>query len=179
MTCPESRIEAIADQVATDEIAGLASLEKLIVEYPEDARLYFLRGSIWAGQGLIDKARDSMAQALEISPGYDIARFQLGFLELTSADPVAAQRTWAQLRAYPTDHFLRLFVEGLVCLIDDDFVQTAALLRQGMAMNDAIPQMNADMQLIIDQIGQPGDTLQVTSETHLLLQRYNIGETRH
>lgn len=178
MKCPEQDIETLLDQIRTDEAGAIVQLDRLIALYPGDAQLHFLQGSIHAGEGRIAEARQSMARALEIAPDYDVARFQLGLLELTSGEPAAAEQHWAPLKAYPADHFLRLFVEGLECLIRDDFPQTVALLRQGIEANDILPQMNHDMQLVIDQVNpsteaEPEPAL---SDMHLLLQRYT---TRH
>jgi tetratricopeptide (TPR) repeat protein len=177
--CPKLDIEDLTARLEANEADASLRLDELISAYPDDPQLLFLKGSILAGEGQTGEGRRLIARSLELAPDYDIARFQLGFLELTSGDAVEAEQTWAPLREYPADHFLRLFVDGLGYLIRDDFAEAIRLLRCGIEANDLIPQMNHDMQLIIDQIGSPTEQKSELSESHLLLQRYNVGDTRH
>ena len=180
--CPDAEIEAVAAQLRDDEDRAMPRLDGLIADYPSDARLHFLKGSVLAGNGRIDDGHAAMVKAVELAPGYHVARLQLGLLELSSGDAAAAEATWDPLRDLPDDNFLRLFVNGLRHLIRDEFVECRALLLRGMALNDELPEMNGDMRLILDEMPEAardeGEAAE-TSETHLLLQRYTNGDTRH
>ena len=80
-----------------------------------------------------------------------LARFQLGFFELTSGEAVRALATWEPLDTLPEGHYLGHFVTGLRHLIADRFADAIAALEAGIAVNDENAPLNRDMQLIIDE----------------------------
>ncbi|HEY5723951.1 MAG TPA: tetratricopeptide repeat protein [Allosphingosinicella sp.] len=149
--CPE---QALADllEIAADDEKGVAEADRLLLEYPRDPRLHFLRGSILAGMGRIEEAGRAMGEAVEIAPGFAIARFQLGFLLFTSGDPDSAAEVWAPLLEAPEGDSLALFVRGLAHLARDEFADAAAMLREGIAANRFNPALNADMNRLIAEI---------------------------
>jgi len=129
----------------------MRDLDAMLDEYPNDARLYFLKGSLLAGEQDYSAARAAMRHAVDLAPNYHVARFQLGFLLLTSGEPHAAQEAWGPLYSLPPDHYLRIFVDGLCHLIRDEFPETIKLLQKGMALNNENQPMNRDMQLIVEE----------------------------
>ncbi|WP_235524094.1 tetratricopeptide repeat protein [Sphingomonas sp. Leaf33] len=131
----------------------LAFAERLIAAYPDDARLHFLRGSFLAGSGRPIEAHASLSLAVQLAPDFHLARFQLGFFELTSAEPARALATWEPLGALPEDHYLSHFVAGLTHLIHDRFPETIRELEVGISANGENPPLNRDMALIIEQCG--------------------------
>lgn len=180
--CPPALLAAAIESIQRDEVQGLAQVEGLIVDHDRDPRLHFLRGSLLASLKRYDEAQVAMTHAVEIAPGYAIARFQLGLLQLTSGEPDAAINTWRDLKALPQDDTLHLFVIGLEHLIQDHFDEAVAKLRQGIAQNQTFPPLNNDMQMLVDQIlEQKGRTQQEepVSAAHFLLQQYNSKSTKH
>lgn len=174
--CPADLMAELVATATRDEPAGLARLDVLLETYDGDPRLHFLRGSLLASAEAYALARQSMQRAVDIAPGYAVARFQLGLLEMSSGDAAAALETLQPLEALPPDNPLRLFARGLNHLVADDFVQTVQCLKEGIALNTEIPAINHDMQLIVDQAleamkGQGADAAPV-SAAHLLLQQY-------
>lgn len=148
--CGDEEMQALlaAIQETPDQ---LALVERMVAVYPEDARLHFLRGSLLAGSGRPIEAHISLSRAVEIDPDFTLARFQLGFFELTSGEVARAVATWETLEALPEDHYLRHFVTGLTHLIHDRFAETIAALEAGIAVNQETLPLNGDMQLIIDR----------------------------
>jgi len=181
--CPDDRLMAGVEAARDGDETGLAHIEALIGEYPSDPRLHFMRGSMLAGLKRYGEAHEAMGRAIDIAPGFAVARFQLGLLQLSSGDAVAAETTWAPLHALPEESSLRLFVVGLGHLIRDEFEATITTLEQGIALNTENPPMNRDMRLIIDgareKLGSSGDGDEATSSAHLLLQQYELKNTRH
>ena len=180
--CPADLLaETVAELDGAGE-QGVAKVDRLLLLYPRDARLHFLRGSLLAGLAAYPQAREAMAVATTLAPDYALARFQLGFLELTSGDAAKALQTWAPLRDLEPEQPLRLFVEGLTHLVADEFRAAIASLNDGIARNPDLPPLNADMRLIIarvetlmaDGLKSSGDV----SASHLLLQQYG-DRTKH
>ena len=160
---------------ASDE---LAFAERLIEAHPDDARLHFLRGSMLAGASRPIEAHASLSRAVELAPDFTLARFQLGFFELTSGEAARALKTWEPLDALPQDHYLAHFVAGLRHLIHDRFSNAVAELRQGIALNEENAPLNGDMQLIIDQCADLTDSpVEEASATSVLLNQFGRGTT--
>lgn len=172
--CPPERMSELIATATRDEREGLALLDGLLDAYAGDARLHFLRGSLLAAVRDYGEARLAMQQAVAVAPGYALARFQLGLLELSSGEPAAAIETWRPLEALPAEHPLRLFARGLNHMIVDDFGPAIELLERGMTGNDEIPALNRDMQLLVDGMREKagGGAAEPVSSAHLLLQQY-------
>ena len=187
--CPPELLSEALEAMRTDDVDGLRRLDALIERYGLDARLHFLRGSLLAGLKRYGEAHAAMARAVEVAPGYALARFQLGFLELTSGDSAAADATWRPLQDIDPDNPLGHLVRGLQHLARDEFEPAIAALSAGMARNADNPALNADMQLIIDELkaklggqgdqsGQGGEA-EPTSSAQLLLQQQAAKPTKH
>jgi tetratricopeptide (TPR) repeat protein len=152
MLCPETKMEELTRALQEDSDDDLQRVDRLISDYPEDPRLHFLRGSILAGIGRSIEALGALRRAVEIAPDFAIARFQLGFFQLTSGEAADALSTWGPLALLPDSHYLRHFVAGLTRLIRDEFEETEKHLREGIAANDENPPLNRDMELILTQV---------------------------
>ena len=179
--CPPDILSEAIATVRADDQRGLEQIELLLKTYSHDARLHFLRGSLLASQQRYGDARQAMQMAIQIAPDYAVARFQLGFLELTSGDAGAAEVTWGPLERLAPDDPLRLFCTGLRHLIRDEFAPAIETLAAGMTLNTENPALNGDMQLIIDKSRElmRGQGEEPTSSAHLLLQQYSAKATRH
>jgi Flp pilus assembly protein TadD len=180
--CPDEEMTLLLEAMQSDSPDEVARAEQLIDTYPEDPRLHFLRGSALAGMGRPIEAHAALSRAVELAPEFVLARFQLGFFELTSGEAGRALATWGPLDAMPQDHYLAHFVRGLRHLIRDEFASAIAALRAGQAVNTENPPLNRDMQLIIDECtplaeGAPAD-VDEASATSVLLGQFGSG-TKH
>src|SRR4051812_35723206 len=119
--CPPEQLQSVLDLARTDDAGALRRLEDLIRDHPMDARLHFLRGSLLAAVREYEQARSAMTRAVDIAPGYSVARFQLGLLELSSGDPAAASQTLAPLQALADADPFHWLSRGLAHLMRDEF----------------------------------------------------------
>jgi tetratricopeptide (TPR) repeat protein len=181
--CPANRLDPLLASLRANEERAFGELESILAEFPDDPRLHFLRGSLLAGRQDYAAARAAMQRAVDLAPGFAVARFQLGLLLLTSGEPHAALEKWGPLQSLPPDHFLRLFVAGLSHLIQDDFGEAIRLIREGIAGNQENPAMNRDMQMIVDELerrqGGGGESGKIVSSVDLLLQQAALKAGRH
>lgn len=150
-TCAPDVMDRLLKTVSADENQGLLEIEAALRSHPNDAQLHFLKGSVLASAQRYDEGRDAIQRAITIAPDYALARFQLGFLELTSGLPAAAVDTWEPLDQLADDNPLRIFANGLGRLAVDDFASALSLLESGIALNHEHPLINDDMQLVIDE----------------------------
>jgi len=150
--CGDDDLEELMRSMQANESDDLQRADMLLLSFPEDPRLHFLRGSILASIGRPIEALPALRRAVELAPDFAIARFQLGFFQLTSGEAANALATWGPLALLPEDHYFRLFVGGLTHLIRDEFAQASAQLRKGIDANEENAPLNRDMQLILDQI---------------------------
>ena len=181
--CDEDRMQALIAALELGAGDEIQRADALLLEFPDDPRLHFLRGSLLAGIGRSIEALPALRKAVELAPDMAIARFQLGFFLLTSGEPGEALSVWGPLALLPEDHYLRLFVGGLTHLIRDEFADAIRLLEIGIAANQENPPLNRDMQLIITQTrmllddGPVSDDDDSISATSLLLGQYGPRRT--
>ena len=193
--CPDEPITEMLALAADDEPAALARIGALLADHPDDPRLHFMKGSLLAAQQNYAEGRAAMRAAVGLAPGYDIARFQLGLLELSSGDAASADATLQPLADRSDENALSLFALGLRHLARDDFDQADAMLRRGIEINVEHPLVSRDMELMLAGIAEaraklaadthrpPEDTENNASAdvsaAHLLLQRYADKSTKH
>ena len=180
--CPADAMSALLAAAGADPVRGLKRLDDLLEQYPDDARLHFFQGSLLAGQSDFGAARSAMRRAVDLAPDFAVARFQLGFLLLTSGEPHAAQEAWGPLHGLPPGNFIRIFVDGLCHLIRDEFREAIRCLEDGISKNTENLPMNRDMQLIVDEIRSrrlDDGAASGQSAVDFLLQQSAFKSTRH
>lgn len=150
--CSDHELHALMEAAGTDDRDALRRADRLVEDHPDDARLHFLRGSLLAGIGRPIEAVSALRRAVELAPDFAIARFQLGFFQLTSGEAANALETWGPLALLAENHYLRSFVAGLTHLIRDEFDQSLERLQRGIVANTENPPLNRDMQLIVDKV---------------------------
>ncbi len=180
-TCPDTEISALTASLQSDSAGAMEEMHRLLGAFPKDPRLHFLHGSILASEGHHEAGHAAMTRAIELAPGYHLARFQLGLLELSSGQPAAAIATWQPLMSLPDGDYLKSFALGLGHLIQDEFENCRTLLEQGIASNEELPELNRDMQMVIKELPHAAMTEPVAdiSETQILLHGYSSTQTRH
>jgi len=149
--CSEAELQDLILAMQSDRRDELVQADRLVSRYPDDARLHFLRGSVLVSIGRPIEAMPALQRAVELAPDFSIARFQLGFFQLTSGEAADALSTWGPLALLPEGHYLRYFVAGLTHLIRDEFEEAIRYLREGIAANEENPPLNNDMNLLIEQ----------------------------
>lgn len=137
----------------------LSELEQAVRAEPANADLRHLLAAEYAQTGHYEPAVREFHEVLVLNPGAQVARFQLGLLELTRGEPARALAVWAPLEALPEGAALKCFKRGLEALIRNEFEACARLLQQGIEANTVNPALNADMQLVLARLpgGRPGE----------------------
>lgn len=136
------------------EQLSLAQIQAAVAQEPDNAELRYLLGAELAQQKDYPAAVAEMNTALELDPSLHYARFQLGLLYLTMAQPAQSVATWAPLESLEENAALKYFKRGLEALIRDDFSTCVELLRQGIALNSQNAPLNRDMSLVIERVGE-------------------------
>jgi tetratricopeptide (TPR) repeat protein len=131
----------------------LKQIKAAVDQDPRNAELRYLLGAELAQQKEYDAAVTEMSTALELDPKLHFARFQLGLLYLTMAQPNHSLAIWAPLEELEESAALKYFKRGLEALIRDDFEGCVALLRQGIQLNTQNAPLNRDMTMVIDRVG--------------------------
>lgn len=183
--CSDDAIARLAELAKDDDQAGLDEADRLLRTHPADPRLHFLKGSLLAALQHYEAGEAAMTYAVLLAPGYEIARFQLGLLQLSSAKPDAAHATLAPLLDLADDNPLKLFAEGLTLLIGDELSEAVDRLEAGIARNQVNPVLNRDMQMLVDETRRTLDGTSTKAEaeplssTQQLLQSFAQRQTRH
>ena len=151
--CPPNGISSLLEAMRTNARQGSRELDGLLLEYPSDARLHFLKGSSLAEEGGdIQAARAAMQRAVDLAPDHVMTRFQFGFHLLAWGEVGAAQEIWRPLLSLPDAHYVHHLVKGLYHLINEEIEEALRLLQSGIAGNNENQPTNRDMQLIVDAV---------------------------
>lgn len=163
---------------ATAEVS-METLASALQKYPGDPRLWLLIAGEHAQSSRWDAAEAAYITAIQINPGFAIARFQLGLLQLTSGRPTAAFATWQPLEGLQENHYLRLFKQGLEFLAQDSFEQAKQRLQAGIDSNQENPALNIDMQRMLTEITKlenpengPPSNSDTPADEHVLISNY-------
>jgi tetratricopeptide (TPR) repeat protein len=136
------------------ETKELVELERAVAANPGNSKLLYLLGAELAQNGRYEDAVTALTAAIAIDPALHTARFQLGLLHLTMAQPDQALAVLAALDELPDDNALKHFKRGLQALAKDELDECIAALRHGIDLNSTNPALNADMTMIIERIGE-------------------------
>ena len=121
-------------------------------EYPSDPRLLLMLGAEYAQGGRIDEAEAAYIYALNRSPNFTIARFQLGLLQYSQQRIYSAFATWELLNELPAEDPLRIFKNALEALAKNEREVALQLFENGIRKNETNPPLNEDMQQFILRI---------------------------
>lgn len=128
------------------------------------AKYLYMLGAEYAQIGMMDRAAEHMAKAIEMDPDLHTARFQLGLLHITCAQPAQALSVLAPLEKLPEDSAFHHFGMGLQYLVQDQVGLCRKALERGIELNaaSATPNLplNADMQRLLASMAENGDGTQ-------------------
>ena len=124
--------------------AALDYLERALKQEPNNPGVRYFQAAEYAGLGLFPRAILCMSEVLELDPGMDLARFQLGLLHLQQQAPEQARSAFETLFANGTDESLRTFADAYVSLIDEDQQVAIGKFERGLAICENLP-LKGDM----------------------------------
>lgn len=150
----EDYFPALLKSVQAQKGEALALLDRAVREHPADPRPLLVLAAELVHAKQLDRAEAAYLLALQRAPAFEIARFQLGLLLLTSGRPAAAFATWAPLDRLEENDPLRLFKRGLEALAQDQFEPARQLLIAGIAANDVNPALSRDMEKVLARIAE-------------------------
>lgn len=170
---------AATQRDALDESDAL--LRHALVLNPAAAMPHLLRAANFAHADRHDLAEASYVACLTRAPSLAMARFQLGLLQLTRSRPAVARASWEPLLGLADAHPLKLFVLGLLAMLDEDASGACRFIREGIAMNRDNAPLSADMQALLQRLehaeapqafaGAEAEGIS-SSDTHFLIGAY-------
>jgi predicted Zn-dependent protease len=141
------------DAINQDRHADAVSMLKTLLE--RDARHVFgtyLLAAEHAQLGMMDRAEDGFRKTVELAPDFPMARFQLGQIHLTKNDAAAAKAVLAPLADLPAGQALSGYAKGLIAAANEDIGEAIRQLQSGLACEQDIPALAADMQRVLDNL---------------------------
>jgi tetratricopeptide (TPR) repeat protein len=135
---------------AKDTQKSIGYIKSAIEQAPEDARMWYMLGTLYADIGLYNNAISNMEKALQLDKNYHIASFHLGLFYLMAGEQQKAEATWEVLNTLGQEHYLNLFKEGLLNIVHDNVQEGIDLIKNGINNNRINEGLNHDMQAAID-----------------------------
>lgn len=118
---------------------------------PEEGRLHYLLGAVHAQLGMRERAIQEIERALSYDPTLGTAAFQLGLLYMAKGEVSLARQAWAPLDDLAEDNALRLFKNGMVRFLEEDYAGAIEWLQRGIELNDVAESLNDNMAQVIEQ----------------------------
>lgn len=189
---PEELFHLGLHALETDDIEKALALFKRCVEANNaHAKATYMVGALYAQIQMVVEAAEWMQRAIDLDPQEKTAVFQLGLLHVTSGEVEKARKTWESLSDLPEDHAFRLFSQGMLALVEDDFEGCIEYLEQGIASNDFNAPLNSDMSRVIESATaaleshaaganlEPAEALATRAGTHIALSGYRQSLKKH
>ena len=140
---------ALQASQANDTQKSFGLVRQAIEKSPQDTRMWYLLGSLYADIGIYDKAIQNLEKALQIDAGYGIARFHLGLLYLTMGQQDKAETIWEKLESLGDTHYLMLFKSGLLLIANEQVEEGIESIKKGIDNNYLNEGLNKDMESVI------------------------------
>lgn len=164
---------------ADDTQATLAHLQRAAALEPASPAPYFVLGAHYAQARDNDLAEAAYLECLQRAPGFAIARFQLGLLQLTTGRPAVAQVSWGPLLQRDDADALKLFAQGLIATLAGDATTARECLQKGISLNLDNAPLNVDMQGVLDRLDReappPAPRAAGGAGDHFLIGAYRQG----
>jgi len=154
------------DAINQDHHADAVSLLKTLLE--RDSRHVFgtyLLAAEHAQLGMMDRAEAGFRKTVDLAPDFPMARFQLGQMHLTRNDGAAARAILAPLADLPAGQALSGYAKGLIAAANDDVGEAVRHLEAGLACEQEIPALAADMRRVLDNLRAVAGTAEPTAPT--------------
>jgi tetratricopeptide (TPR) repeat protein len=151
---------------------AIGYLKRAIEMDPNHAKAYYFLAAEHAQIGLYDRAVEEMEKSVQLDPSLHTAHFQLGLLHLSSGRASEAIAAWRPLDQLGESNPLFLFKQGLECLAKDEFGACREYLTKGIALNVANPDLNADMQRVINELPKQEEEHNTAETGHVFLSAY-------
>lgn len=116
-----------------DHHAALNYLTTALEQQPDNAAVRYFLAAEHAELGLMDRAHAGMTQALELDPYLEIARFQLGLLNLQLQKVEEAREAFGHLQNTAQDAGLKWFATGYLDMLNEQPDSAIANLTRGLA----------------------------------------------
>lgn len=162
---------------ALDESEALC--QQAIALAPGAPMPHYLRATNFADAGHYELAEACYTACLNRAPDFAIARFQLGLMQVTSGRPALGQATWELLLTLPDDDALKLFAQGFMLLLAEQWEPARAAFNRGIERNTVNAPLNDDMRGVLErmalaraQFADATDDAQDASGAHFLLGAY-------
>lgn len=131
---------------------AIAYLKRVHASRPNDAVALYLLGSAHVQIGMVERGMDEISRALEIQPGMEVARLQLGLMRMSCGQAEWAREVLEPLAGLPETHCMHHFARGLLSLMEGQAEQSRAAIERGIMLNPYNMELNRDMARIADTL---------------------------
>ncbi|WP_395608122.1 hypothetical protein [Pseudomonas sp. B22129] len=128
--------------------AALNYLNTALEHQPDNAAVRYFLAAEHAELGLMDRAHAGMTLALTLDPQLDIARFQLGLLNLQQQHAEEARTAFDYLHRHAQDNSLKWFASAYLDVLNEQPENAVEKLKNGLA-DCTNPALKADMTRVL------------------------------
>lgn len=133
---------------------GLSVLKTLLQREPDHANARYLLAAQHAQLGMFERAEIGFRALLETSPGFTVARFQLGQLLLMREAMAEAKAVLSPLVV--GDDALAAYARALCAFADGEHPTVLRELDEGLRLPQTVPTLATDMQALRARLTEAG-----------------------
>ena len=149
----EELLRIALDAINHDHHADAVSLLKaLLARDASHVYANYLLAAEHAQLGMIDRAEEGFRKTVALAPDFPMARFQLGQIQLTRGNGSQARSVLEPLTRLPAGEALSAYARGLIAAADEDLGEAIHHLRTGLACEQDVPALAADMQRVLGNL---------------------------
>ncbi len=149
---------------------GMTHLKELLEINPDNVDGHFLLGAEYAQLAMYDEAVNHLSTALDLQPSLNIARFQLGLVNLAVGEFQNVRTTLEPILVSCEGQYLEKFAKGILFCIENKSEEAITSIREGIVSNNENPSLNKDMEGVITAIENLPEQ-QTTGEAQMLPER--------
>src|SRR5262245_58116607 len=142
----------LQSSVKGDSGSALGYFKLALSKSPSHAKAHWAIAAEYAALKMPERAAPHFASAVELDPNQSVARFQYGLLLLTGGQISQAEAVWEPLDSLAATDPVRLFKQGLLHMVRDEFDKALATLRDALAQPGIDAALGRDVEATIARI---------------------------
>lgn len=131
---------------------ALAHLQSAVTQFPDDFTGWYLYAAELAAADNTNGALAAFTRAGDLAPDHTVCRFQHGLLLLTLGRDPEAVALLSPLLDLPEAHYMNRFGVALTLISQHHPAAAEMPLRQGLAANAELPDLNRDMTILLQRV---------------------------
>ncbi|BCE02738.1 hypothetical protein [Marinicellulosiphila megalodicopiae] len=132
--------------------SALSLGKRAVISFPENNIIRFILASVQSDIGLYEQAQKDYLHCLDADPEFHLARFQLALMYWNHSHQTQSVDEFQQIANSEQETFLNHFSRGFIQLSENNLSEAKTHFQTGMTNNLLLPDLNTDIQKLINNL---------------------------